>query len=105
MLHVLFLDYIFPSDQSDTQRTVQHTVDRYNALGAKLNFRAEELEAYLNLSRLLGDKLRSLEALSDWLSGVQSQLDSQTSVSTDLHTLEGQLNHMKVKQIKCKCHT
>lgn len=87
---------LFLPDQSETQRVVTRVVDRYEALGAKLSFREEELEAYLNLSRLLGDKLRALESLSDWLSGVQSQLDTQTSVSTDLHTLEGQLSDMKV---------
>lgn len=86
---------LFP-DESESQRTVTKVVERYNALGVKLSFREEELEAYLNLSRLLGVKLRSLESLTDWLSGVQSQLDSQSSVSTDLHTLEGQLSDMKV---------
>ena len=71
-------------------------VDHYNALGNKLTFRKEELEAFLNLSKLFNDKLRSLTSQQDWLTGLEVELDTQRPLSNDIGQLEQQLRSMQV---------
>ena len=78
----------------------KRTIDRYDALGNKLTFRREELDAFLNLSKLFNDKLRSVVSQQDWLSNLEAQLDSQGPLSSDINQLEQQLRAMQVCHVR-----
>ena len=95
----------FLSEQSETQRTVNRVIDRYNHLGSKLGFRQEELEAYLNLAKLYADRVRVMNDQFDWVTSVEQQLDNQGPLSNDISTLEDQYNKMKVSQGYCCVET
>lgn len=84
------------TETTEAQRVTKRTIDRYDALGNKLTFRREELDAYLNLSKLFNDKLRSVKSQQDWLSNLEAQLDSQGPLSSDINQLEQQLRAMQV---------
>ena len=75
---------------------MNHTVERYNALGDKLTFRREELEANLSLDKLFAERMRTLRTQLDWLLAMEQQLDTQEPLSKDITTLEEQYNNMKV---------
>ena len=96
-VHVIInVGSFFITETSDAQRVTNRIVDHYNALGNKLTFRKEELEAFLNLSKLFNDKLRSLTSQQDWLTGLEVELDTQRPLSNDIGQLEQQLRSMQV---------
>ncbi len=97
ILHSLpFLLLFLYSEQTEAQRTVNKTVERYNNLGDRLTFRREELEANLNLDKLFAERLRSLRTQIDWVMNMEQLLDNQEPLSKDINTLEEQYNTMKV---------
>ncbi|XP_033113685.1 microtubule-actin cross-linking factor 1-like [Anneissia japonica] len=85
----------FDEDSTASEKVVNGVVDRYNSLGSQLGVRYEELDAFLNMSKLQGDQLNSLQEQIDWVVAVETTLDNHEPISMDYQTLQVQLENMK----------